>query len=47
MKTALPRDKSSDVKPKIFELDRKMGHTSVMSIRELFIGRDEPSRLSY
>ena len=41
----LPRGKSSDVKPKMIELDRKIGHNSVISIRELFIDRDEPSHL--
>ena len=41
----LPRGKSSDVKPKIIELDRKIGHNSFMSIRELFIDRDEPAHL--
>ena len=43
----LPRGKSSDVKPKIIELDRKIGHKSVMSIRELSIDRDEPAHLLY
>ena len=37
--------KSSDVKPKMIELNRKIGHNSVMSIREFFIDRDEPARL--
>ena len=41
----LPRGKSSDVKPKMIELDRKIGHNSVMSIRELFIDRDDPAHL--
>ena len=41
----LPRDKSSDVKPKMIELDRKIGHNSVMSIRKLFIDRDDPAHL--
>ena len=43
----LPRGKSSDVKPKMIELDRNIGHKIVMSIRELFIGRDEPVHLVY
>ena len=43
----LPRDKSSDVKPKMIELDRKIGHNSVMSIHEFFIDRDEPSHSVY
>ena len=43
----LPRVKSSDVKQKIIELDRKIGHKGVMSIRQLFIDRDEPARLVY
>ena len=41
----LPRGKSSDVKPKMIELDRNIGHNSVMSIREFFIDRDEPAHL--
>ena len=41
----LPRGNSSDAKPKIIELDRKIGHKSVMSICELFIDRDEPDHL--
>ena len=43
----IPRGKSSDVKPKMIELDRNIGHKSAMSICELFIGRDEPSHLLY
>ena len=43
----LPRGNSSDVKPKIIEVDRKIVHNSVMSIRELFIDRDEPAHLVY
>ena len=42
---ALPRGKSSDVKPKIIELERKIGHKNLMSIREFFIDRDEPAHL--
>ena len=42
---ALPIGKSSDVKPKMVELDRKIGHKSVMSIREFFMDRDEPAHL--
>ena len=41
----LPRGKSSDVKLKMIELDRNIGHNSVMSIREFFIDRDEPAHL--
>ena len=41
----LPRGKSSDVKPKMIELNRKIGHKSVMSIREFFIDRDETAHL--
>ena len=41
----LPRGESIDVKPKMIELDRKIGHKSVMSIRELFIDRYEPAHL--
>ena len=41
----IPRGKSSDVKPKIIELERKIGHKSVMYIRELFIDRYEPAHL--
>ena len=36
-----------DVKLKIIELDRKIGHNSVMSICEFFIDRDEPDHLVY
>ena len=43
----LPRVNSSDVKPKMIELDRKIGHKSVMSIRKFFIDRDEPAHLVY
>ena len=43
----LPRGKSSDVKLKIIELDRKIGHKSVMYISEFFIDRDDPSDLVY
>ena len=41
----LPRCNSSDVKPKIIELDRKIGHVSVMPIHEFYIDRDEPAHL--
>ena len=41
----IPRGKSSDIKQKIIELYRKIGHKSVMSICELFIDRDEPAHL--
>ena len=41
----LPRGKSSDVKPKIIELDRNIGHNSVISICEFFIDRDDLSHL--
>ena len=43
----LPRGKSSDVKPKITELDRKIGHNSFIYIHDLFIDRDEPYHLVY
>ena len=42
---AIPRGKSSYVKTKMIELDRQIGHKSVMSIRKLFIDRDEPAHL--
>ena len=35
----LPRHKSSDIKPKMIELGRNIGHNGVMSIREFFIDR--------
>ena len=41
----LPRGKSSDVKPKMIELDRKIGHNSVMSTHEFFIDRDDTTHL--
>ena len=41
----LPRGKSIDVKPKIIELDRKIGHESVISICEFFIDRDDLAHL--
>ena len=41
----LPRSKSSYVKPKMIELDRKIVHNSVMYIHEFFIDRDEPAHL--
>ena len=40
-----PRGKSSDVKMKMIELDRSIGHNTVMSIHEFFIGIDEPAHL--
>ena len=43
----LPRGRSSDIKPKMIELDRNIGHNSFMSIHELFIDRDEPDHLVY
>ena len=43
----LPRGKSSDVKPKMVEFDRNIGHKSVMSIRELFMDRYEPTHPLY
>ena len=43
----LPRGNSSGVKPKMIELDRNIGHKSVMSICELFIDRYEPYHLLY
>ena len=41
----IPRGNSSDIKPKIIELDRKIGHKSFMSIFKFFIVRDEPAHL--
>ena len=41
----LPRGNSSDVKPKMIELDRNIGHNSVMYIHEFFIDRDDPAHL--
>ena len=41
----LPRIKSSNVKPKIIELGRNIGHNSVMYIREFFVDRDDPAHL--
>ena len=41
----LPKGKSSDVKPEMIELDRKIGHNSVMYIREFFIDRYDPAHL--
>ena len=43
----LPIGRSSDVKPRKKCLDRNIIHKSVMSIRELLIGRDELSHLVY
>ena len=34
---------SSDVKPKMIELDRKISHQSVMFVSEFFIDRDDLS----
>ena len=42
---ALLRDKCSDVKPKMIELDRNIGHKSAMSICQFFIDREEPTDL--
>ena len=39
----LIRGKSSDVKRKMIEFDRNIGHKSVMSIRKFFMDRDNPS----
>ena len=41
----LPRGKSSGVKQKITELDRNIGHKSVLYICELFMDRYEPVNL--
>ena len=41
----LPRGESSDVKPKMIELERKIGHNSVMSICEFFMDIDGPDHL--
>ena len=41
----IPRGKSSDMKPKIIELYRKIYHKSVVYIREFFMDRYEPARL--
>ena len=41
----LPRVKSIDIKPKITDFDRKIGHKSVMSIREFLVDRYEPVHL--
>ena len=43
----LPRVKSNYFRPKSIELDRKIGHKSVMSICKFFIDRDEPAHLVY
>ena len=43
----LPRGKSSDVKSKMIELDRKISRKFFMSIRKFFIDRDEPAHLVY
>ena len=42
---ALPRHKSSNVKPKKVELERKIGHKIVMSIRKFSMHRDEMAHL--
>ena len=42
---ALPRGNSSYFNPTIIELDRNIGHKSVMSICEFFVGSDKPSHL--
>ena len=41
----IPIGKSSGVKLTLIEFYRKIGHKSVMSIREFFIDRDEPAHL--
>ena len=41
----MPRGKSSDVKPKIIELDKNIGHKIVMSISGLFIDIYEPAHI--
>ena len=41
----IPRGKSSDIKPKIIQLDRNIGNKNVTFIRELFIDRDETAHL--
>ena len=40
-----PKSMSSDVKVKTIELDRKIGHNSVMSIREFLIDIYDPDHL--
>ena len=45
MLSVLPRGESIDVKPKMIELDRKIGHKSVMSIHKFFMDRDDPDHL--
>ena len=42
----LPIGKSSEVKPKMIELVRKISHKSVMSICEFFMDRNEPAHLA-
>ena len=42
---SLPRGKSSDVKPKMIELGRNIGHKSFMSIHTFFMDKDEPAHL--
>ena len=41
----LTRGKSSDVKTKLVELDRKVGHKNVISIRKLSMDRGEMAHL--
>ena len=41
----LPRGKLIDVKPKLIELNSKIGHNIVMHIREFFIDRDGPAHI--
>ena len=43
----LPRVISNDVKPKMIELDRKIGWKSVICIHKLFIDKYEPAHLVY
>ena len=43
----LIRGQLGGVKPKIIELDRKIGHKNVMSICKFFMDRGEPSHLVY
>ena len=42
---ALQRGKSIYVKPKMIELDRNIGHKSVMSIHEFFMDREDLDHL--
>ena len=43
----ISRGNSSCVKPKNIELNRNIGHKSVMSICELSIDRDDPDHILY